>query len=370
MTWLPLLAWPVLLLLAVAGGLLIWWPAGRQERADTPVTRLRRSVMIALLLVAALRPGVPGGDITVNASDLDVYFVVDTTSSSMAEDYAGTRPRLEGMRADIKGVAAQLPGARYTLLTFDHQTVTRLPLTADGAALVSAADTILPETSTWSQGSSVTVAGSLLEQALDRGRRTHPERTRVVLYLGDGEQTASSSPEPFQIDAQLVNGGAVLGYGTTAGGQMKETGTRRGGYIPDPSTGQPARSVIDEKQLQSISDQLRLPYLHRTVEDGGTGVVAAVRLKELSSLSTSDGSRSVEGRTELYWLFLLALAALAAWELGASLAAATALRDREAASAPAAARKRTAPGKPRGLQPAGAGPGPPPGAARTGGKGT
>lgn len=151
---------------------------------------------------------------------------------------------------------------------------------------------------------------------------------------------------------------------------MKETGTRRGGYIPDPSTGQPARSVIDEKQLQSISDQLRLPYLHRTVEDGGTGVVAAVRLKELSSLSTSDGSRSVEGRTELYWLFLLALAAVAAWELGASLAAATALRDREAASAPAAARKRTAPGKPRGLQPAGAWPGPPPGGARTGGKGT
>jgi len=372
MTWLPLAPWPVLVLLVAVAGLLIWWPAGRQERADTLVTRLRRSGMVALLLVAALRPGVPGGDLKVNTTDLDVYFVADTTSSSMAEDYAGGRPRLEGMRADLKGVAAQLPGARYTLLTFDHQTVTRLPLTADGAALASAADTILPETSTWSQGSSVTAARTALEQALDRGRQAHPERARVVFYLGDGEQTASAAPEPFEIDPELINGGAVLGYGTTQGGQMKETGTRRNGYITDPSTGQPARSVIDEKQLQAISDQLKLPYLHRTVDDQGAGIVDAVSLKQLNSLSTSDASRSVGGRTELYWPFLLALAALAAWELGVCLARAAALRDRETAAARAAAKRHTARQKARGSsrrQPAGPAGEAQRGAVRTGGDG-
>ena len=340
MSWLPLAPWPVLVLLAAVGGLLIWWPAGKQERADTLVTRLRRSAMVVLLLVAALRPGVPGGDLKVNATDLDVYFLVDTTSSSMAEDYAGGRPRLEGMRADIKGVAAQLPGARYSLVTFDHETVTRLPLTADAAALASAADTIVPETSTWSLGSSVTVARSTLADTLERGQKAHPERARVVFYLGDGEQTAPSVPEPFEVDRTLINGGAVLGYGTAQGGQMKETGTRRDAYITDPSTGRPARSVIDESQLEAIGEQLTVPYLHRTADDKGAGIVDEVRLKELNSLSTSDASRSVGGRTELYWPFLLGLAALAAWELGASLASVTRLRDKKTADARAGPNKR------------------------------
>ena len=340
MSWLPLAPWPVLVLLAAVGGLLIWWPAGKQERSDTLVARLRRSAMVVLLLVAALRPGVPGGDLKVNATDLDVYFLVDTTSSSMAEDYAGGRPRLEGMRADIKGVAAQLPGARYSLVTFDQETVTRLPLTTDAAALASAADTIVPETSTWSRGSSVTLARSALADTLERGQKAHPERARVVFYLGDGEQTAPSAPEPFEVDPTLINGGAVLGYGTAQGGQMKETGTRRDAYITDPSTGRPARSVIDESQLEAIGEQLTVPYLHRTADDKGAGIVDEVRLKELNSLSTSDASRSVGGRTELYWLFLLALAALAAWELGASLASVTRLRDKKTADARAGPNKR------------------------------
>ncbi|MDQ6715689.1 MAG: VWA domain-containing protein [Actinomycetota bacterium] len=324
MTWLPMAPGPVLALLTVVAGLLIWWPPGREERADDLTTRLRRSGMVALLLVAALRPGVPGGDIKVNAADLDVYFVVDTTVSSVAEDYAGGKPRIDGMRTDIKALASQLPGAHFSLLTFDHESVTRLPLTADGAALASAADTFLPETSTWSQGSSVTVAGAALTRALERGRDSHPDRARIVFYLGDGEQTAAAQPDPFDIDPTLINGGAVLGYGSDQGGQMKETGTRNRGYVLDPTTGRPARSVIDEAELTAIADQLGVPYLHRTADDGAAAVVDAVHLKELGSLRESGDSRGVGGRTELYWAALLLLAALAAWEVGAALVVATA----------------------------------------------
>lgn len=332
LTTLPLAPWPVLLLCAGLGGVLIWWPAGSQERTDTLVSRLRRSAMVALLVVAALRPGVPGGDVTVDATDLDVYFLVDTTSSVMAEDYTGARPRLEGVRADVREIAAQLPGARYSLLTFDHDAVTRLPLTSDGAALASAADTIRAETSTFSRGSSITVAGPALARTLQRGHEAHPERARVVFYLGDGEQTTPGDPAPFAVDRALVNGGAVLGYGTAAGGQMKQTGTRQDAFITDPSTGQPARSVIDEPRLRTIGEQLGLAYLHRTSDNGAGSVVDAIRLKELSSLTSSDQSRSVGSRTEWYWPFLLALAALAAFELGAAIAAAAALRDRASSS--------------------------------------
>ncbi|MEP6798841.1 MAG: VWA domain-containing protein [Lapillicoccus sp.] len=336
MSLLPVLPWFLLLLLAAAGGAVIWWPAGPRERADSVPTRTRRSAMVALLLVAALRPGVPGGDITVNTTDLDVFFLIDTTSSVMAEDYAGGQTRLTGVRADVKGIAAQLAGARFTVMSFDHETITRLPLTSDGGALASSLDTLLAETSTWSQGSSVTVARTDLAAALDRDRQSHPERARIVFYLGDGEQTAPGAPEPFNLDPTLVNGGAVLGYGTTAGGRMKQTGTRRDGYIIDPTTGQPALSVIDEKQLQDIARQLRLPYLHRTSEDGAAAILDQVALKDTGSLATADESRTVGGRLDLYWVFLLALAALAAWDLGVSVAAATSLRSGRRPDPPAA----------------------------------
>ena len=64
-----------------------------------------------------------------------------------------------------------------------------------------------------------------------------PERGRVVFYLGDGEQTAADPPTPFDIDKRLINGGAVLGYGTTEGGRMKATRSRfdtTRDYIKDP----------------------------------------------------------------------------------------------------------------------------------------
>ena len=40
-----------------------------------------------LLLAAALRPGVPGGSAQAAAADVNVFFVVDTSSSIVAEDY-------------------------------------------------------------------------------------------------------------------------------------------------------------------------------------------------------------------------------------------------------------------------------------------
>jgi Ca-activated chloride channel family protein len=290
--------------------------------------------------VAALRPAVPGNDVRVDASAVDVYFVVDTTSSVMARDYSDARPRLEGVRTDIKGLVNQLTGARFALMTFDIDTTLRLPLTSDGAAVAAAADTLRPETSVWSRGSSVTIARDQLRTALERGRDTHPERARLVFYLGDGEQTAAQDPRPFDIDGRLVNGGAVLGYGTSAGGRMAITAAFETGDILDPSTGQPAVSVIDEKQLAAIASQLGVPYVHRARDDNGTGIIEAVQLKELAPLRATDSAEIVGGRNELGWVALLLLAALAAWELGILVAAASRRRARWPAATPAAVSPR------------------------------
>jgi Ca-activated chloride channel family protein len=322
LSFLPVAPLPVLVLLAALGLALVWWPAGPRQRSESGVTRGRRTAMVVLLLVAALRPAIPGNDVRVDASAVDVYFVVDTTSSVMARDYGDAEPRIDGVRNDIKAVVNQLTGARFSLMTFDIDTTLRLPLTSDGAAVAAAADTLRPETSVWSRGSSITLARDQLRTALERGRDTHPERARLVFYLGDGEQTAAQDPRPFDVDGQLINGGAVLGYGTAAGGRMAITAAFETGDIVDPSTGQPALSVIDEKQLASIAHQLGVPYLHRTTADDGLGVVQAIQLKELAPLRATESTEIVGGRSELGWVALLLVALLAAWELGALVATA------------------------------------------------
>ncbi|MDQ2757326.1 MAG: VWA domain-containing protein [Actinomycetota bacterium] len=316
---LPVAPWPLPLLLVAVAGVLIWWPAGTSEAPQPLLGQLRRSGAVILLLVAALRPGLPGGSVTLASTDLDVFFVVDTTSSMVAQDYDSHRPRLDGARADVAAIAADLPGSRFSLLTFDHETVTRLPLTTDSQALTTAMEVLQVETSSYSQGSSITVAGPDLDATLQRDRQAHPDRARVVFYLGDGEQTASGQPTPFELGADLVAGGAVLGYGTSQGGQMKETGTGRDGFVTDPTTGAPAVSTIDEPALQDIARQLSLPYLHRT-SPRDAPVLDAVRLDPSGVLSPTSSS-SASGRLELCWVALLLLALVAAWELAATLAA-------------------------------------------------
>jgi Ca-activated chloride channel homolog len=341
LSFLPVAPWPVLFLLAAVALALVWWPAGPRERAESRVARGRRTAMVLLLLVAALRPAVPGSDVRVDASAVDVYLVVDTTSSVVARDYGSdAKPRLEGIRSDIKALTNQLTGARFALMTFDIDTTIRLPLTSDGAAVAAAADTLRPETSVWSRGSSITIARDQLRTALERGRDTRPERARLVFYFGDGEQTAAQDPRPFDIEGELINGGGVLGYGTAAGGRMAITAAFETGDIVDPTTGQPAISVIDEKELAAIANQLGVSYQHRTSNDNGVGIIDAVQLKDLAPLRATDSAEIVGGRSELGWIALLLVALLAAWEIGSLIAAASRARRpaRPVSSTPAPSR--------------------------------
>ncbi|QOD01862.1 VWA domain-containing protein [Pseudarthrobacter sp. BIM B-2242] len=319
MTLQPILPWWLMAILVTASAVFLGWrlavasrgPAGSRQRREW----LFRSAMVLLLLAAALRPGVPGGSSQAATADVNVFFVVDTSSSIVAEDYGSGSPRLDGVRRDIMAVAGELAGARFSLLTFDSSAVVRMPLTTDTTALDTAVAILQPQVTAFSKGSSVTAAGKLLTERLRAARDSHPERPRLVYYLGDGEQTSAAAPEAIKPDGGLVNGGAVLGYGTPEGGRMKEnTGQRSGtdgGYIQDRTTGsgRDALSVIDEGRLQWIADQLGIPYVHRSAGDAVAPMMQAADPGELQRAPEGSGP---DGRTEFYWIlafgaFLLGL---------------------------------------------------------------
>lgn len=273
-----------------------------------------RLVMLLACFVMLLRPGIPGGATQTLATDTDIVLVVDTTASIVAEDWDGDKPRLDGVRADIQAIVEAYPGARFALITFDAAADLRVPLTTDTTALISSLDVLRPEVTSQSRGSSVGIAARMLGDTLSNAAESSPDRSRMVFYFGDGEQTDGSTPESFADSAKLTDAGGVFGYGTQEGGPMKlTTGSvdgadgGYGGYIQ--YQGANAMSVIDETNLQAIAEQLGVEYQHRTAD-------AEPTLPKAPSTTTAlSKSGEIGNVTELYWIAALVMAALLAVEL-------------------------------------------------------
>lgn len=270
-----------------------------------------RLVMLLACFTMLLRPGIPGGATQTLATDTDIVIVLDTTASIVAEDWDGDEPRLNGARSDIQAIVDEYPGARFALITFDAAAELRLPLTTDTTALTSSLEILKPEVTSQSRGSSIGIASTMLQETLSGAAESAPDRSRMVFYLGDGEQTVTTEPESFSDSSEFVDGGAVLGYGTSEGGPMKITsGGFDGGegeYIE--YQGEPAKSVVDDANLKAIAEELGVPFQLRDAD-------TAIDLPEAPATTTNySDSGSVGNVVELYWVFALIMILLLGVEL-------------------------------------------------------
>src|SRR5699024_282620 len=254
---------PLWAIIPLFGGMLFLCAVLLVRRPRQRVAWLRRGLMVALLLVVALRPVTPLEGEQTERMNANVFFVVDRTGSMNAEDYHGEQPRLEGVQADMERIMEMTEGSRYSIIGFDSSATQQLPLTTDAGAAAAWIDTLETEPTAYSQGSNMDRPLTTLLTALTETRRDDPDPHILVYFLADGENTDEREAEPFSQTASLVDGGAVLGYGTTEGGQMRASGGDTDGeYITDES-GQPGVSRIDEEQLETIAGQMGVPYLHR-----------------------------------------------------------------------------------------------------------
>ncbi len=304
----PVIPWPLVVLVGLLlVGFTTWRLVADERRRGRWALRLATSLAMVLAL---LGPAMNGGIARQATSDVDVFFVVDTTTSSMARDHDGNGTRLDGYREDIAAIQEEMPGARFSLITFDYTARVTMPLTTDSTALKTAVENMHAENSMYSGGSSVTVAADQLRTTLEGDAERHPENSRVVFYLGDGEQTSSGEATPFDVE-DLVDGGAVLGYGSEKGGRMALT--RSDGSTGDDVTGadgKPGVSAIDEKQLEGIADQLGVPYTHRTGGDIGPAMAEA----DPGSTSAGEGAE-IEIHTSVVWVLAVLLVLLLAVDL-------------------------------------------------------
>jgi Ca-activated chloride channel family protein len=309
-TFLPVLH--PLLLLALCLPVLaaaVWALASARTGADR-ATWILRVLLVLACTALAFRPGIPDGAARSVATDVDIVIALDNTASMLAEDWGGEsgERRMDGVTEDVRAIVEEYPGARFALIAFDDSAQLRLPLTTDTSALMASLEVMAPPPADRASGSSIGIAADVLEQTLRNAQESQAERARMVFYLGDGEQTATGEPESFAASAELVDGGAVLGYGTEEGGRIPrvEPGVEgpTGEYLEDPATGEPALSRIDEAALGTIAEQLGVPYQHRLPGE-------EPQLPEAPAETTTVADQETPGaRTELSWILGLVVAGL------------------------------------------------------------
>ena len=220
---------------------------------------LRITIIIVLAFLVNLRIMDKKYNAQVEMKNLDVLFVVDTTISMWAEDYSGKDTRMDAVLEDTEYIIDQLSGSNFGLIRFDNRSQILAPFTQDHETVKDAFSTIKEPDIYYAKGSSLNVSFEDMKSLLESSNMKD-ERLTILFFISDGEITDGSELQSFSELEELVDAGAVLGYGTDKGGIM-EYG-KWGSHVQDPETGKDAISKIDEDNLRQIASDLDIEYIH------------------------------------------------------------------------------------------------------------
>jgi len=276
---------------------------------DKILTIIRLGLIYALVFCIGLRPVTMDDEYEFSTKNLDVLFVVDTTISMWAGDYNGSKERMDGVIADAGFIIDELAGSNFALVTFDDQAHVLAPFTQDFQYIENLFETFSSPDSTMATGSDLSLPYKDIESLLLSSSRKENRKT-IVFYISDGEITNGTKLSSYKDLAQYVDGGAVFGYGTEAGGKMKDGSW---GYIYDYDTHQDAISKIDEANLKQVAEDLGINYYN--VNDGNAAIKGEIELIKQSSKTIVEKGMGAEAFQDTYFYFAIALALVLLWEL-------------------------------------------------------
>ena len=267
---------------------------------------VRQILIVILLFVINLRPMVISDQVKVVRQKLNCYcvIVVDDTLSMMAEDYNGSNPRMEGAKADIEYITQQLAGAKFCLIDFNNDVNLLAPYTDDHHYIQNAVEAIKPLEDYHATGTNINVSKKLLGQMIDNAAMIGDGHI-VVFFITDGENTDNHTLDSFKDISTNIEGGAVMGYGTSKGGQMHYYDE-----FAEEFPYEPAISRIDEDNLKQLSSDLGLDYIHMEDPEDLDPVI-----EEIMDVLEKDTEETTEyGYLDTYYWFVIPLAALVAYE--------------------------------------------------------
>ena len=312
------LADPALLALAVAGiAVALAWRYGRGparglvvpsvdvaraapltwRRRARPLLLALRVAVLTLLAVAAARPQSLSSPVRESGESLDVFLVLDVSSSMASEDFQPLN-RLEVAKRVISEFVARRAVDRIGLITFARFSTLSCPLTVDRDVLTHR----LQEVGLASGDDDGTAIGMALASAVNHLRRS-PSKERVVVLLTDGENNRSTiDPET---GAALAAAVGVRVYTIGVGRIAREVPLDPEATLPPP------RAAFNEDALRAIADATDARYFRA----GDVGALEAV-FAEIDALEQTEVPTTSYRRTgERFAPFALAALGLALAEL-------------------------------------------------------
>lgn len=274
---------------------------------------LRQFIIIVLIFVINLRPMIVKENDKVEelVTEIDVLFVIDNTISMQAEDYNGTIPRMSAVKNDCEHIINNLPGARFSVIKYENNPMVMIPFTTDANKAIQCINTLSGIEKYSAKGSSMNVVKETMDKQLDRDKK---DEKMVVFFISDGEITNDEKLESFSSLSNRIDDGAVLGYGTEAGGKMQiknYDGTMI--YIEDPTTynpdgfGHPAGlSKIDESNLKKIAKDLGIDYIHMERQQNIDSKLENIKNNASKKIKQKDE----DTRVDIYYIFLVPLTVL------------------------------------------------------------
>ena len=276
---------------------------------------LVRILIILVIFIINLRFMVRDNNAQTYQSNLDIIMVVDNSISMVAEDYNGKNTRLSAVKDDLKYILNKIPLASYSIITFDSKSYIRSPLTNDRDNIDTIIDTMGVKLSYYSSGSDITVFKDDLKFMLECSKKKNNHK-RIVILVSDGEVNEAEGIISLSDLKDYINEGVVLGYGTTAGGEMREklySTSDKLEYIEDRRNGYPykhAISRIDESNLKKMANDLGISYVHMDKQGNINKKINDI-IKEGNLSDSSD----IESYKDTYYPFTVLLSLLLLAEL-------------------------------------------------------
>lgn len=268
------------------------------------IAYIRQIIAIVLVFLINLRIMVPSNNVSSSSQTLDTYvlFVVDDTISMLARDYDGDTERLTAVKKDCSDIIDELDGAKFAVISFNNNANLVSPFTNNSQYAKDVIGSLYPIEEMYAEGTSMNVSIDMMTDTLKRAREK-ADGNVVVFFISDGEITNEEKLKSFKSAAKYVDGGAVLGYGTSEGGNMyvKSYYTDREELLEDTSSypRKPAVSVIDEKNLKSIASDIGVKYINMNDSTNIDSTISKIKKESVSE--SKDGK--VTGYADIYYIF-------------------------------------------------------------------
>ncbi|MBR1815313.1 MAG: VWA domain-containing protein [Lachnospiraceae bacterium] len=269
---------------------------------------IRQSVIVVLLFVINLRPMVESGEIPSVTQNVDVLFVVDNTISMLAEDYDGDGRRIDAVKEDCMYIANELPAANYSVITIGNEAVKAIPYTNDINMLEQVVYSLNGQSKMYARGTSLNSVIDVMAEDLDNER----ENYQIVFFISDGEMNSKENLASFDRLEEYIEDGAVLGYGTEAGGPMQVVSFPGDDTPPeyiyeDYYYKNKALSKIDEKNLNKIASDMGIEYIHMTKQSLINDKLSDIK-SDVNELGYENGTK--KGYKDIYYFFVIPLVLL------------------------------------------------------------